>query len=302
MSTISTNEPRESALTVGELIRSLLSGEVAGMIRNDPIARIGDEPEGVHQLRVCARRLRSELRVVSPALKPAPTRQLLRELKWLGGALGTQRDLDVLVTVLTSAFSSVGVPAVSSLDRLEQHRVEELEKGRELLNSKRYRRLIRELAVSVVDPPLLVAADEPAVELVLPGLTQALRSLYAVVDGYGPDPTYTELHQIRIVTKRARYAAAVAAPLLGKTATDIARALEEVQTVLGDLHDRVVAIEYLHAHMGGDRDDVSTREHVGQATISLQHSISTLATKWRDPFARARVEGGSLPKPRLHPA
>jgi hypothetical protein len=68
------------------------------------------------------------------------------------------------------------------------------------------------------------------------------------------------------------------------------------------LHDRVVAIEYLHAHMGGDRDDVSTREHVGQATISLQHSISTLATKWRDPFARARVEGGSLPKPRLHPA
>lgn len=55
-----------------------------------PVARAGREPEGVHQVRVATRRLQSFLRL-------SGLRVLLDDLRWVRGAMGAVRDLDVLL-------------------------------------------------------------------------------------------------------------------------------------------------------------------------------------------------------------
>ena len=55
------------------------------------------------------------------------------------------------------------------------------------------------------------------------------------------------LHAVRILAKRARYAADSIAPLHGKDARRFARALGEVQTVLGQYQDTTVAEAWLRS-------------------------------------------------------
>jgi CHAD domain-containing protein len=71
------------------------------------------------------------------------------------------------------------------------------------------------------------------------------RRLASEVDALGPDPSDAELHQVRILAKRCRYAAEAVAPIVGPAASRFAEAVEEVQTVLGDHHDAVVAESWL---------------------------------------------------------
>jgi CHAD domain-containing protein len=61
-----------------------------------------------------------------------------------------------------------------------------------------------------------------------------------------PDhPTNAQLHEIRIRTKRVRYAAEAAAPVAGKPARAFAHAAARLQDVLGDLNDADVAAGWL---------------------------------------------------------
>jgi CHAD domain-containing protein len=59
-----------------------------------------------------------------------------------------------------------------------------------------------------------------------------------------------KLHQIRIKAKRCRYAVEAVAPVGGKAAVRFARRVANVQKVLGDLHDAVVAEQRLREIKG----------------------------------------------------
>ena len=72
------------------------------MLAHDPGTRLGTESEELHQMRVATRRLRAFQRAGSELLDPEWSESVRDELKWLGGALGTVRDLDVLVEHLTA--------------------------------------------------------------------------------------------------------------------------------------------------------------------------------------------------------
>jgi CHAD domain-containing protein len=64
-----------------------------------------------------------------------------------------------------------------------------------------------------------------------------------------PDPAPdAALHQVRIRAKRARYAAEVVEPAFGKAARQFAKAVTEVQDVLGEHQDAVVASGWLRAN------------------------------------------------------
>ena len=56
---------------IGAVIRDALDASVQRLLVADPVARVGDDPEGVHQARVATRRLRSDLRTFAPLLDPA---------------------------------------------------------------------------------------------------------------------------------------------------------------------------------------------------------------------------------------
>ena len=65
------------------------------------------------------------------------------------------------------------------------------------------------------------------------------------------------LHQARKSARRARYAAEAATPAIGKKARRFARQMKQVQSVLGDHHDAVLARQAardlgIGAHLAGE--------------------------------------------------
>ncbi len=287
-----TQQTNNQSPTTGQVIRLVLAEEVAGLVRFGPHARLSHDPEAVHQLRVKARRLRSELEIVAPAVKEGPLRRMQKDLRWAGKVLGRERDLDVLFELLSS-LNEEPTHALdgSVLAEIDQRRSLEIRHVRAMIGSKRYRAMVRSLSEAVIDPPLRECASEPASEVLHPGLDRTLSSLYRAVDYYGPSPTNLELHEIRILTKRARYCCEVASTYLGEPATNVAVVLASVQGVLGQIHDEVVAIDYLSEQRSMfDRDFafVASSESPSAAIEWLSDSIEELKTTWRGPLGEAR--------------
>jgi CHAD domain-containing protein len=61
----------------------------------------------------------------------------------------------------------------------------------------------------------------------------------------GVQPSDRALHRIRIKSKHLRYASEAFAEVVGKRATSYALSIECLQTMLGDQHDGVVALQRL---------------------------------------------------------
>lgn len=95
--------------TVRQAIGAIVRACLAHALRNQPCVQEGVDSEGVHQMRVGVRRLRSALTVFRTAL-PADEREALRSgLKRLADNLGPARDWDVfrdeLLAPLEQAFA-----------------------------------------------------------------------------------------------------------------------------------------------------------------------------------------------------
>jgi CHAD domain-containing protein len=278
--------------TCEEVVRLILAQEVAGLVHYSPRAYQGHDPEAVHQLRVKARRLRSELEIVAPVVKKKAQRRMDEELRWAGKVLGRERDLDVLFELLSSLSDEPSHSLDASvLADIDEQRTKESRRIKKMIRSERYRRLVHSLTVSVIEPPLRQNASSPASELLHPGLDRTLSSLFRAVDHYGPAPTNDELHEIRILSKRARYCAEVASTYLGPQATHLASVLAKAQGVLGQIHDQVGAISYLSTQrMLLDRDCtfVASSESPSAAIEWLSDSVEDLKRQWRAPLSEAR--------------
>ncbi|MGH8722251.1 MAG: CHAD domain-containing protein, partial [Burkholderiales bacterium] len=64
---------------------------------NEACARLGEDPEGVHQFRVGLRRLRALVGAYGPAMAPDFSDYLAKELDWLQTQFGAARDWDVFI-------------------------------------------------------------------------------------------------------------------------------------------------------------------------------------------------------------
>lgn len=110
----------DKAMSLDAAIASIVSTSLEHLLLNLPCARSGDHVEGIHQMRVAIRRLRSVLKMVRPVLESGREASLNDRLKALASELGPVRDLDVFHAVLLPAAR----PAVANelafekLDRL----------------------------------------------------------------------------------------------------------------------------------------------------------------------------------------
>jgi inorganic triphosphatase YgiF len=62
------------------------------LIAHDPVARIGSDPEAIHQARVATRRLRSDLKTLEPIMSRTAVEKIMEELRWVGELLSSVRD------------------------------------------------------------------------------------------------------------------------------------------------------------------------------------------------------------------
>jgi CHAD domain-containing protein len=238
-----------SGATAGDVVRRAIAASVVRLIQHDPVVRLDADPEGVHQARVATRRLRSDLRTFRSLIDPAWAMALRDELGWLAQILGAVRDGDVLLERMRTRAEELPQANTRGSARVIATLAESRDAAHgELLatmRGKRYVSLLDRLVAAANAPALLLEADLPA-PAVLPGLARRpWRSLARRVKSLGDTPTDEELHDLRIRTKRVRYAAEAVAPLLGRQARAFAAAAAGLQEELGDLHDAVVAEQWL---------------------------------------------------------
>ncbi|MEO8744683.1 MAG: CYTH and CHAD domain-containing protein [Candidatus Dormiibacterota bacterium] len=263
-----------------EAIKSAFAECIASLLHHDPIVRTSADPEAVHQARVATRKLRSHLRTFGPLLDPEWTAPLRSELGWLGMSLGAVRDREVLLERLRERAKTL--PDSDARSATSLLHILELEIGTlrtklmAELSSVRYVDLLENLVMAAHTPATLPDADEPA-SVVLPPLAAGpWRRLRSAVRQLPETPTDPELHRIRILAKRARYAAEAVAPVVGGVATAFARAAARLQTVLGEHQDSIIAQAWLRSVRVTGR-----RAFVAGQLIAMEHLAAEEArAKW----------------------
>jgi CHAD domain-containing protein len=242
--------------TVVHVVRAALAASAVRLIVRDPGVRVGDDPEDVHQARVATRRLRSDLRTFRDVVDPAWAQPLRDELKWLGSALGAVRDADVLRDRLRSRLARLAdadrSEADALIDDLEATRFETRDALLVSMRAPRYVELLDSVVEAAHDPRVVdEAASSTARELLAPALERPWKHLETAIDGLDSDPSDEGLHAARIRAKRVRYAAEAVAPVFGKTARKFAEAAADLQDVLGEHQDAVVAGAWLREERTG---------------------------------------------------
>lgn len=229
-------------------VKAALVNGVRRLISHDVRARLG-EPEGVHQVRVAARRMRSDLRTFKELVEPQWAEELTAELKWLAEALGKVRDLDVLQERLRCSAGDLQGDLGRLFESLERAHAEARAGLLQTLGSDRYKELLDKLVAAATAPEITEAASARC-EDVLPGLVKN-RWKRLARDGrsLSVDDPVENWHAVRIRAKRARYAAEAVAPALGSrrggAAKRFAKQVAGVQEVLGDHQDASVAQEII---------------------------------------------------------
>ena len=242
--------------SVGEVVRGAIAASVVRLLRHDAGVRLGEDIEDVHQARVATRRMRSDLRSFRDVLDPEWDASLRDELGWLGGELGTVRDLDVQLARLSGRVAELPEEDRATATRLVDGLARRRERAREHLltsiRSDRYLALLDRLVIAAREPAVLPDAASAPAELALGSVMERpWKHLKGALDGMPEDAPDADLHLARIRTKRARYAAEAVEAVFGKRAREFARAAAELQDVLGEHQDAVVARTWLREAAAG---------------------------------------------------
>lgn len=299
--------PAATPMTAGEHIVAYLREQVDAIIAYDPAVR-RDLPDAVHQMRVATRRLRSAFRTYSKIVDRTVTDPLCEELKWLAAELGAARDQEVLIERLRTRIDALPRPLLLGpvRGRLRTWTVARASGSRRrtiaVLDGKRYLALLESLDALLADPPLRQAADGPAAREIPKAVLRDYDRLAARVEKALALPAGHErdlaMHDARKAAKRARYAAEAATPALGKPAKRFASRMKDVQTVLGDHQDSVVAREALRnlatqAHEAGE-NAFTWGLLYGQEEAAAADRERELPEVWREasePVLRAALGG-----------
>ncbi len=231
------------------VVHTAIARSVDQLIVQLPFARLGQDPEGIHQARVATRRLRSDLRTFKPLLDPDWATALHPRLRDLTDHLGRVRDADVLHQLLLTTLGdhpeidAVGGDGVLGL--LSEQRQQALASLEAHLDQPETDQLLDDLVAAAGDPPTTAAADGPAKEKLPPLVNRRWRTLERAAAKLGSRPPASALHEVRILAKRTRYATEAIAPAFGTRTDRFARSLAALQDTLGDLNDASIANRWL---------------------------------------------------------
>ena len=237
-----------SDATPADVLRVALQQQCSQLLAHDPGTRLGTDPEDLHDMRVATRRARAYLRAAKPLLDADWAPDLRDELGWLGSELGPARDLDVLLEHVRGEVAELGEregPLAQYLESLERDHAAARSAVVAALSDERYFALLDRL--EAVDPVLDPSADATFGEL----WWKQFKRTRTAFRKLGADSADDELHEARILVKRARYSAELAAPELGRPGEKFLDAAKDLQDILGEHQDAAVAEERLCAWADG---------------------------------------------------
>lgn len=287
------------------VLADLFANCLEHLLANLECARAGTHPEGIHQVRVALRRLRTVLKILEPILPQARTAVLEHQLGELASALSPARDLDVVRALFASVAEDAidDAHAAGQLDRLVASLQAEAQvAAKTALSSAAFGALVLELSRwrslhSWCDQP--VTADSAL--LFVPArkvLRDRLDRQHGKVRKRGSNfdhMTAAERHRLRLSIKRLRYGIDLFGSLYDDKAVKSYRAtLTRLQDRLGHDNDVIAAagvvdriierrpsatvVQAAGAVLGWLRHDSRSRQ--GEVTRDWQHFVAG-APPWR---------------------
>ena len=278
--------------SVIEALRAILLETLGHLLANQPAALAGD-PEGVHQVRVAVRRIRSALRLFSPHLEPHATRLFEDKLRQAGQTIGEARDWDVFCgEVLAQVSENPEARKSSEMMKApaEARRAAAHKTGVRQLQDKSFRALVLGLAAWIEggrEDSSQVGGDGLKRDIgVIAGNLLDRLDAKATKRGSAvrPDASAEELHPLRKSLKKVRYSVEFLESIFpAKKAKRFLSHLETLQDALGEINDAAMAARLAE----GLAADKHLELAPSVAAISLnrgraaQDAIKDLPKTWR---------------------
>lgn len=197
----------------------------------------GDDDRPVHATRVATRRLRAGLRLYGDLLEGDVATRLRSELSWYAGVLSPLRDVDVFLLRAGREDERVAGALVPWLRR---RRDELTTEAVDALGSSRGTTLRLDLVTLARAPRFAPAAGKRASKVLAPRVLREDRRAASDLDELDDASPAAAWHAARIGAKRARYAAEVGAPAVGRAAADLAELWASMTDPLGEAQDAVI--------------------------------------------------------------
>ncbi|MEO1250179.1 MAG: CYTH and CHAD domain-containing protein [Pseudomonadota bacterium] len=270
--------------TVDQSMGSVFRACFSHWIANEKPAELGSDPEGVHQLRVSLRRLRTALSLFSPALSELDRTWLGGEAKWLAGSLGPARDWDVFIGEMMPDIAEAGYEQELAplLAAAEARQKDAYAQVREVIGSPRYTRLLLEfwrwLEGNGWRSTGLEMQRQPVVALADQVLAKQQKRVLKKGRGFAK-LSLPDRHEVRIAVKKLRYSVEFFASLFpGEKSKRYRRRLSGLQDALGAMNDAAVADTLLDQVVGAMRP--------GKAAVPLARAAG-LVSGW---YTRGRID------------
>jgi CHAD domain-containing protein len=244
----------EGSLAVGEAALTQMHRLLGAWLTHEPGARLGHDPEDLHQLRVTARRIDATLSLFRQHLPPALVKAR-KTAKALLRSLGATRDLDVQLAGLNAYCEELPEEERRALEPLKERLAIERARARarmlRALDSEPTRRWIQTLAAATEAQPAANdsgASGAATVAAVMPlRVRRRFRRLRKAVRRLRADSSMDDYHKVRRRAKQLRYALESGLDLCGKPADEMLKALRRMQDKLGANQDAHIARNHLTA-------------------------------------------------------
>ncbi|HEY9079877.1 CYTH and CHAD domain-containing protein [Magnetovibrio sp.] len=294
----------KSASAEDVLRASVLEG-LKHLIANEDCVLTRCHVEGVHQMRVALRRMRSVITTYKKLLPKGSYESLSQGLKDAGSALGPARDWDVFLDEVLAAVE-IGFEHDTALAVMRTHAERRLDQAyrdaHNLIASHEYARLLCDGLLWVGnsawrgDGPAVSATHlhAPATDVAKSILDKRHARLLRAGKGLKNLPI-EQRHMLRIAIKKARYAAEFFAELYpAKTTRSYLRGLKTLQESLGHLNDLATAERLMAGLVGGvgGADGQALHRATGMVEGWYMHAQilreDDLLSAWKD-FTKAKT-------------
>ena len=273
------DEPLDSA------VRQIVDGVATHILENMPVAVAGRDPEGVHQVRVALRRLRSAIGLFRDDLDPRAA-VLERSARQALGRLGAVRDLDVMImdTIPRVSPHHGAEEQLSNLSDTARERLVDARKDiRRLSADPAFNGFLIDLLYFAQCGGLVIRRRETPVGRIAGPMLRKRHRKWLKAGRNFATLEEQQRHRVRIATKKLRYACDFFHALYpAEAARPYIRRLAKLQKHLGRYNDLTVS-----AHLTADLLSDNDATHTGAGKLRrvfrkrLGASESRLRKEWK---------------------
>lgn len=287
--------PLNDSQTASEAAAAIFKHHFEYLLVWEESAKSWDDIEGVHQVRVSFRKIRSAFSLFRDAVPKAVSKPWNEEIRWIAGEMGLARDLDVFIDeglgtirgkLPFSGEQKLVALAMEARARTYQERV------RPMLESERYAVFksgfqqwyeAREWENAELNKKQLANQQMKLDKYSRKLLDKQERRVLALGSHIDRSDAH-EMHKLRIECKKLRYAADFFKPLYSGVGNFIAH-MKGLQDILGVMND----ISVMHKLLGtilAESNDHEALEYagaiVGWRTCEFYHQLDNFDRYWND--------------------